>query len=220
VIGDEWPYLTRGRQILLILALVGLGYLLLQTRQSPAQISAWSAGPLSAAPAKAVDVAPPVIAAQAAPQTGRGQPGNDIPSGNPLGVSNTVMTQGYGVGSHAPAAIWGGVDLAIDGDGDGQADPDGTFGQPVYATQAGIAHVKPDTWPAGNYLSIEGEHYKTAFAHLKEYSVQDGQAVDRGQIIGYIGSTGQTSGPHLHYEVWQDGVNVNPLDYGVLDQVR
>ncbi|HEU5100203.1 MAG TPA: M23 family metallopeptidase [Roseiflexaceae bacterium] len=220
MIGGEWPYLTRGRQILLILALLGLGYLLLQTRQSPAQISAWSAGALPIAPVKVVDVAPGAIVAQAAPQTGRGQPGDDIPSGSPLVVPNMVMTQGYDVGSHAPAAIWGGVDLAIDGNSDGQADPDGTFGQPVYATHAGIAHVKPDTWPAGNYLAIEGEHYKTAFAHLKEYAVQDGQAVERGQIIGYIGSTGQSSGPHLHYEVWKDGVNVNPLDYGVLDQVR
>jgi murein DD-endopeptidase MepM/ murein hydrolase activator NlpD len=220
VIGDEWPYLTRGRQILLILALVGLGYLLLQTRQGPARLSAWSAGPFAAAPGQLANAAPQAIVAQAAPQSGRGAPGNTVPSGNPLGVPSMVMTQGYDVGSHAPASIWGGIDLALDGNGDGQADPDGTFGQPVYATHAGIAHLKPDTWPAGNYLSVEGEHYKTAYAHLNEYAVQEGQAVERGQIIGYIGSTGQASGPHLHYEVWQDGVNVNPLDYGVMEQVR
>ncbi len=218
--GEQWPYLTRGRTILLILALVGLGYLLLQTRQSPTRISAWSASPFAAASIGIVNAQPPAIVVEAAPQTGRGQPGNDVPSGNPLGVPNMVMTQGYDVGSHAPAAIWGGVDLAIDGNGDGQADPEGTFGQPIYATHAGIAHMKFDTWPAGNYLTIEGERYKTAYAHLNEYAVQDGQAVARGQIVGYIGSTGQSSGPHLHYEVWQDGVNVNPLDYGALEGTR
>jgi murein DD-endopeptidase MepM/ murein hydrolase activator NlpD len=205
---------------MLILALVGLGYLLLQTRHSPAQISAWNAGPFAAAPVGIINVQPPAIVAEAAPQTGRGQPGADIPIGSPLGGAAIVMTQGYGVGSHAPASIWGGVDLGIDGNGDGEADPQGTFGMPIYATHAGIARVKPDTWPGGNYLAIEGAGYKTAFAHLSEYAVQDGQAVERGQIVGYIGSTGQSSGPHLHYEVWQDGVNVNPLDYGALDKVR
>jgi len=50
--------------------------------------------------------------------------------------------------------------------------------------------------------------------------VQDGQEVKRGELIGYVGSTGQSSGPHLDYQVWEDGVNVNPLDYGVLEQVR
>jgi murein DD-endopeptidase MepM/ murein hydrolase activator NlpD len=220
VIGGEWPYLTRGRKVLLILALIGLGYLLLQTRQSPAQLSTWSANPFAAAPATLLKAQPPAIVVEAAPQTGRAQPGDDVPAGNPLGAVAIVLTQGYGVGSHAPAAIWGGVDLAIDGNGDGQADPEGTFGMPVYATQAGIARVKPDTWPGGNYLAIEGAHYKIAYAHLSKYAVEDGQAVERGQVVGYIGSTGQSSGPHLHYEVWQDGVNVNPLDYGALDAVR
>jgi murein DD-endopeptidase MepM/ murein hydrolase activator NlpD len=219
--GSEWPYLTGGRKLLLLLALIGVGYLLLQTRQSPAQLSAWSGNPFAAAAAVPLAKAQPQgIVAQAAPQTGRGQPGGSAPVGNPLGVPNMILTQGYDVGSHAPAAIWGGVDLAIDGNGDGQADPDGTFGMPVYATHSGIARVKPDTWPAGNYLAIEGGHYKTAYAHLKEYAVQDGQVVERGQVIGYVGSTGQSSGPHLHYEVWQDGVNVNPLDYGTLDGTR
>ena len=103
-------------------------------------------------------------------------------------------------------------------DGDGQADAQGTDGAPVYATNSGVASVRPDTWPAGNYLSVEGPGYKTAYAHLSRYAVEDGQQVERGQLIGYVGATGQTSGPHLHYEVWKDGKNVNPLDYGALDR--
>lgn len=139
------------------------------------------------------------------------------PNGSPLGDARVVLTQGYGIGSHAPAAVWGGVDLAIDGDGDGAADPAGTMGAPIYATHSGTARVRPDTWPAGNYLAISNEHYKTAFAHLSRYAVEDGQQVQRGQIIGYVGVTGMSSGPHLHYEVWKDGTNNNPLDFGALE---
>jgi murein DD-endopeptidase MepM/ murein hydrolase activator NlpD len=222
VINSEWPYLTTGRKIMLILALLGLGYLLWPARQNQAMISAWSGGQLApvAGVVQSQLVQPPPITGAAVPLTGRGAGDATLPFGDPLGQSRTVLTQGYDVGSHAPAAVWGGLDLAIDGDGDGQADPQGTMGAPVYATHAGIAHVKPDTWPAGNYLSIEGEHYKTAFAHLSAYEVQDGQRVERGQLIGRVGSTGQASGPHLHYEVWKDGVNVNPLDYSALGESK
>lgn len=205
-----WPAPSRGGGVVLALALLGALYLILQARPGPLQLSNWRGMPLGQ----------PGIVGEAAPLTGRGQPGDDVPRGNPLGVPNTIMTQGYGVGSHAPAAIWGGVDLAIDGDGDGQPEPGSTLGVPIYATHAGVASVKPDTWPGGNYLAIKSEHYKTAFAHLKEYAVADGQWVERGQMIGYVGSTGQSSGPHLHYEVWQDGVNVNPLDFGALESTR
>ncbi|HJZ48133.1 MAG TPA: M23 family metallopeptidase [Roseiflexaceae bacterium] len=222
MMGDAWPYLTRGRKVLLILALIGLGYLLLQTRQSPTQISAWNANPFAIAPVKLANVQPPAIAVEAAPQTGRGQPiaGDDTPSGNPLGLPNTIITQGYGVGSHAPANIWGAVDLAIDGDGDGKADPQGTEGTPVYATQAGVVQLASNTYPAGNHIWVIGDHFKTGYSHLKGFAVQDGQAVKRGDLIGYVGSTGESSGPHLDYQVWKDGVNVNPLDYGALDQAR
>lgn len=190
-------------------ALALLVWLLLQTRQAPV-ISNWGSG--KSAP----------INGQAQPITGAAQPSGrglgfvEKPQGSPL-HAQIVLTQGYGVGSHAPAAIWGGVDLAIDGDGDGNADPSGTTGAPIYATHSGTASVRPDTWPAGNYLAISNDHYKSAFAHLSSYAVADGQKVDAGQIVGYIGTTGQSSGPHLHYEIWEDGKNVNPLDFGALD---
>jgi len=225
MMGDEWPYLTRGRKIMLILALVSLGYLMLQTRQSPAQLSAWSGNgnPFVSSAAGALPQLQPLpIAVQAAPQTGRGEPAGDpnTPASNPLGLPNTVMTQGYGVGSHAPADIWGAVDLAIDGDGDGQADPQGTEGTPVYATHDGVVQLARDTYPAGNHIWVLGAHFKTGYSHLKDFAVQDGQAVKRGDVIGYVGSTGASSGPHLDYQVWRDGVNVNPLDFGALSAVQ
>ena len=87
----------------------------------------------------------------------------------------------------------------------------------MYATIDGRASVRPNTYPAGNYLAIEGPGYKVAYAHLSRYAVDDGQTVKRGDVIGYVGATGQASGPHLHYEVWIDGRNLNPLDFGVLN---
>jgi murein DD-endopeptidase MepM/ murein hydrolase activator NlpD len=140
----------------------------------------------------------------------------DQPWGNPTDTTRAVLTQGYGVGSHAPAAVWGGVDIAIDGNGDGQADPQGSMGAPLYATMSGVIELKPDSMPAGNHLWIKNERYKVGYGHLKDFAVQDGQTVKRGDLIGYMGSTGQSSGPHLHYHIWKDGVNVNPLDYGSL----
>jgi hypothetical protein len=137
----------------------------------------------------------------------------DMPRGNPLGDAATVMTQGYDVGSHTPAAIWGGVDLAIDSNGDDEADPRGTTNAPIYATHSGIVRAVPNSWPAGNYLSIENDEYRTAYAHLSAYAVGDGQQIAQGQLVGYVGSTGQTTGPHLHYEVWHNNVNVNPMEY-------
>jgi murein DD-endopeptidase MepM/ murein hydrolase activator NlpD len=222
VINDGLFALTTGRKIMLILALIGVGYLFMQTRTAPVQISSWSGkgtNPFASSAAGAI-AQPQGIAGEAAPQSGRGIADTDIPAINPLGVPNTVMTQGYGVGSHAPANIWGAVDLAIDGDGDGQADPKGTVGMPVYATHDGVVQLSSNTWPAGNHIWLSGVHYKTGYSHLQSFAVQDGQAVKRGDVIGYVGATGEASGPHLDYQVWKDGVNVNPLDYGALDGAK
>jgi len=209
--------------MLLILALIGLGYLLLQMQQGPVQLSNWSGNgnPFAASIAGALPQ-PQAIVIQAAPQTGRGEPlaNADTPSSNPLGLANTVMTQGYGVGSHAPANIWGAVDLAIDSNGNGQADPQGSEGTPVYATHDGVVQLARDTYPAGNHIWLVGDHFKTGYSHLRDFAVQDGQSVKRGDVIGYVGSTGDSSGPHLDYQIWQDGVNVNPLDFGALNETR
>ena len=219
MIDGGWSSLTQGRKVLLILALIGLGYLFYQARPGPTYISGWGGSPFVAAGMGATSKG---IVAEAVPQAGRGLPGDaDEPFGDPLGdAARTVMTQGYGVGSHAPANIWGAVDLAIDGNGDGQADPEGSWGAPIYATHRGVVHLAADTWPAGNHIWLVGVHFKTGYSHLKDFAVQDGQTVERGQLIAYMGATGEASGPHLDYQVWKDGVNVNPLDYGALGENR
>lgn len=212
-------HLSLTRVIVIGLALFGLIYLLLGAvgGEQTTQMSFWGARqPPGAAPAAAQGGL-----SGAAEQQGRGMGGELRPQGNPLGVSNTVMTQGYGVGSHAPAETWGAVDLAIDGNGDGSADPQGSWDQPVYATHNGVVKVTPNSWPAGNHIWVTNDQYRTGYAHLSGFAVESGQQVRRGDLIGYIGSTGMSSGPHLDYQVWekQNGswVNVNPLDFGALD---
>lgn len=54
--------------------------------------------------------------------------------------------------------------------------------------------------------------YTTRYAHQSRISVQPGEKVEQGQVIGYVGSTGFSTGPHLHYEMWKNGAKVNPLD--------
>jgi murein DD-endopeptidase MepM/ murein hydrolase activator NlpD len=143
----------------------------------------------------------------------RGLPG--APFGCPVKPADgaVVMTQGYAVGTHAPAAIWGAVDLAVDSNGDGYADPSATLGAPIVALHSGIARVVPNNWLAGNYVKITDEvnGWATAYAHLNELNIVSGQRVEPGMIIGWVGTTGYSSGPHLHYEVYQNDININPL---------
>lgn len=210
-----------GRLVVILVAIAGLWLVFGRTPQRRV-VSTWGgdgaggqqsailspSNPLSALFNKEAAAPQSKLAADDHPQT--------MPWGNPLDSDRLVMTQGYGVGSHAPAATWGGIDLALDGDGNGDADPQGTMGKPVYATMSGVIKLTPNSHPAGNHIWVLGDEYKTGYAHLKEFAVEDGATVTRGTLIGYVGSTGQSSGPHLHYDVWHNGANVNPLDYGVL----
>lgn len=146
----------------------------------------------------------------------RGARADGTPYGCPVETaSRVVVTQGYGVGSHAPAAVWGALDLAVDGDGDGYAEVDATRGVLVFAPNGGTARVALGSWPGGNYVRVTDARtgWATAYAHLDQVFVADGQTLEPGTPIGTIGTTGQSTGPHLHYEVWRGGVNVDPTPY-------
>ncbi|NTU85994.1 MAG: M23 family metallopeptidase [Chloroflexales bacterium] len=204
-----------GRVLLIVIATLCIGVIWLgASGGGPTRTSAWGSQGAVAPASGLSGITQPM-------QRGRGLPGDPRPYGNPLQVSGTVMTQGYGVGTHAPAEIWGAVDLAIDGNGDGVADPEGTRDKPVYATHSGIIKTTPNSKPAGNHIWVTNDEYRTGYAHLARFAVSDDQVVTRGDLIGFIGSTGNASGPHLDYQVWvmQGGrwVNANPLDYGALD---
>ena len=87
-------------------------------------------------------------------------------------------------------------------------------GTPVYATADGVVSRAVRIANLGKTVDIShGRGYVTRFAHLSEILVKPGQKVERGELIGKMGSTGRSTGDHLHYEVWHDGRRVNPWKY-------
>lgn len=88
-------------------------------------------------------------------------------------------------------------------------------GTPIYATGDGVVEFAGnDNDGYGNHVLINnGYGYETLFGHMYKIKVHDNQKVKRGQVIGWVGDTGKSTGPHLHYEVIKDGVKVNPAYY-------
>ena len=92
------------------------------------------------------------------------------------------------------------------------------IGTPVYAT--GDGRVIKVGWESGYGKLIKVDHgfgYVTWYAHLNNYKVRVGQRVVRGEVIGEVGNTGKSTGPHLHYEVHLKGKVVNPVNYYFMD---
>ncbi len=94
-------------------------------------------------------------------------------------------------------------------------DVDGDLGMPVYAVDNGVVvYAGWNNWGYGNVIVINhGNGWQTLYAHLDQYYVSCGQSVYQTNIIGSIGSTGKSSGPHLHFEMMYNGTKVNPHDY-------
>ena len=88
-------------------------------------------------------------------------------------------------------------------------------GTPIFATGDGVVERADNTASGfGNHIVIRhGFGYETLYAHLSRYKCRAGQRIKRGDIIGYVGSTGRSEGPHLHYEVHKNGKVVNPLNF-------
>ncbi|HUD28868.1 MAG TPA: M23 family metallopeptidase [Novosphingobium sp.] len=126
-----------------------------------------------------------------------------IPSRNPLAMER--MTSSFGMRDHpilGGRRAHKGVDLAA---------PTGT---PVYATADGT--VSRASWFSGYGLYIALEHggeMQTRYGHMSRLNVAEGQRVHKGDVIGFVGSTGNSTGPHLHYEVRMSGEAVNPIPY-------
>jgi murein DD-endopeptidase MepM/ murein hydrolase activator NlpD len=135
--------------------------------------------------------------------------GVSVPSRMPL--DDATLTSGYGSRIHP--VLGGrrnhkGIDLA---------QPAGT---PVYATADGLVGKAEWFSSYGNYIQIEhGGEMQTRYAHLSGYAVAAGEFVHKGQLIGYVGSTGRSTGPHLHYEVRVAGEAVDPTPYMVDTQL-
>ena len=134
------------------------------------------------------------------------KPANTSSSGfiYPLGAS-AVITDAYGYRYHP---IYGyykmhyGVDLAV------------AAGTPIYATKSGTVTVATYGNANGYYVTINhNDGYASLYAHMTNYIVSVGDYVSQGQVIGYVGSTGWSTGAHLHFEIFYGGANVNPMDY-------
>ncbi|WP_422125328.1 M23 family metallopeptidase [Sphingobium arseniciresistens] len=86
------------------------------------------------------------------------------------------------------------------------------YGSPIYAVTDGIVVYAGRHGGHGNYVKIQhGGGIATGYAHMSRIASTPGQRVRRGQVIGYVGSTGLSTGPHLHYELYRNGATVNPL---------
>jgi len=133
------------------------------------------------------------------------RPTVSVPSLTP--VNGARMTSKFGMRNHPVRGgrrMHKGIDLAA---------PTGT---PVYATADGIVGLARWGRGYGLYIKIDhGADLETRYAHLSRLAVSAGERVEKGEVIGYVGSTGWSTGPHLHYEVRVDGVAVNPIHYMV-----
>jgi murein DD-endopeptidase MepM/ murein hydrolase activator NlpD len=133
----------------------------------------------------------------------------NVPSRMPL--QGATLTSDYGMRTHP--VLGGrrnhkGIDLAA------------ASGTPVYASADGVVGKAEWFSSYGNYIQIEhGGEMQTRYAHLSGYAVAAGEQVRKGQLIGYVGSTGRSTGPHLHYEVRVAGEAVDPTPYMVETQI-
>jgi len=120
-------------------------------------------------------------------------------------INGARLSSGYGMRKH-PILGYNkkhqGVDFAA---------PEGT---PIMAAGTGHIEFVGNNGGAGKYIRIKHTNgYKTAYAHLSKYAsgINKNVKVKQGQTIGYVGSTGLSTGPHLHYEVWFNGKRINPM---------
>ena len=88
-------------------------------------------------------------------------------------------------------------------------------GTPIYATGDGIVkRADNGSTGYGNHIRIDhGFGYISLYAHLYKYNVKVNQRVKRGDVIGFVGSTGRSEAPHLHYEIFKDGERINPINF-------
>lgn len=128
-----------------------------------------------------------------------------IPSILPISKEKSSLASGFGMRMHPIYKIMKmhtGIDFVSD------------IGQEIYAAGDGVIELAE--WEGGYGQSVIINHgfgYKTRYGHTSAYNVKKGQKVKRGDVIAYVGNTGASVGPHLHYEVLYKGAQVNPVSY-------
>ena len=91
----------------------------------------------------------------------------------------------------------------------------GSWGAPIAAAASGTVVLAAwDSWGLGYHIIVDhGNGFRTTYAHLSDLWVVQGQWVNQGEAVGALGSTGYSTGAHLHFELWAGGFPVNPLAY-------
>jgi hypothetical protein len=85
------------------------------------------------------------------------------------------------------------------------------YGAPIYAVLDGVVATAGRSGGYGNFIKLaHGGGLASGYGHMSRFAVHAGERVSRGQVIGYVGSTGLSTGPHLHWEVWKNGQSINP----------
>ena len=128
-----------------------------------------------------------------------------IPAIQPIEKGQGRIVSGYGMRYHPILKYrrmhWG-IDITA---------PSGT---PIYATADGTVNFNGRKGGYGKTCMVDhGYGYQTLYGHMKTITVRKGQRVKRGEIIGYVGSTGLSQSPHVHYEVIYNDKKVNPVNY-------
>jgi murein DD-endopeptidase MepM/ murein hydrolase activator NlpD len=129
-----------------------------------------------------------------------------IPSIQPIqNKDGNRLASGYGMRMHPLlkfVRMHAGIDFSA---------PQGT---PIFATGNGKVVNALFDKTSGNMITIDhGYGYRTKYLHMSKFAVKNGQNVKRGDIIGYVGNTGLSKAPHVHYEVWKDNKHVNPVNF-------
>lgn len=130
-----------------------------------------------------------------------------IPASCPISNRNLLsIASGFGMRTHPILKIrkmHPGMDFAA------------KTGTPIYSTADGVVDVTNRSFTGyGNMIEVDhGFSYRTRYAHMQGFVVRKGQKVKRGDLLGYVGSTGLSTAPHCHYEVFVNGKQVNPVYY-------
>ncbi len=130
-----------------------------------------------------------------------------IPAIQPIPKKATVvLASGFGIRIHPIYKVrkmHSGIDFAA------------PIGTPIYAAADGVIdNIEVSFTGYGKKVEIDhGFGYRTRYAHMHGFAVRNGQRVKRGELIGFVGDTGLSTAPHLHYEVFINGAQVNPIHY-------
>ena len=146
--------------------------------------------------------------AQQAAQANGSSTSTNIPQVSAGDLSFRWPLPGYSYISSPYGSRWGGFHTGIDISGGG------VYGASIVSAEAGTVILAASHYSYGNYVIVDhGGGYSTLYAHMSSIACSVGDYVTKGQTIGYVGSTGNSTGPHLHFEVRINGASQNPQSY-------